>query len=112
MSEPAPLRGRIAVDEIGVAEFHISSALIERFAEAMRERLCCGEIPMRKAYLGSIIDRIEVDDGRVRIMGLKDAIEQGVRNAEGMPPPVRSFVRKWLPGLNKTANHYVIEVPL
>ncbi len=60
-------------------DFYISSALIERFTETMREKLCFGEIPMRKAYLGSIVDRVEVDDGVVRIMGRKDTIEQGIR---------------------------------
>lgn len=93
-------------------EFHVSSALIERFAETMREKLCVGEIPMRKAYLSSIIDRVEVDDGRVRIMGHKDAIEHAVRHAESASEAVRSFVPRWLPGLNKTANRYVIEVPI
>jgi hypothetical protein len=50
-------------------EFHISAVLAGRFTETMREKLCCGGIPMRKANLGSIVDRIEVDDGSVRIWG-------------------------------------------
>jgi hypothetical protein len=33
----------------------------------MRERLTTGEVPFRKAYLGSLIDRVEVDDREVRI---------------------------------------------
>ena len=78
-------------------EIRISGALIERFAETMREKMSFGEIPMRKAYLASIIDRIEVDVATVRIMGHKDAIEQGVRLAASMPEPVRSFVPSWRP---------------
>jgi hypothetical protein len=35
----------------------------------MREKLTIGDIPFRKAYLGSLVDRIEVDDGEVRIVG-------------------------------------------
>jgi site-specific DNA recombinase len=78
-------------------EIHISSALIERFAQTMREKLCFDEIPMRKAYLSSIVDRVEVDDGLVRIMGPKDAIEQGVRQAANPPEVVRSFIHDGSP---------------
>ena len=73
----------------------ISPIVVERFGEAMRERLTTGEIPFRKAYLGSIVDRVEVDDGEIRIVGRKDVLEQAVL-ANGAPVPgVRSFVRKW-----------------
>ena len=37
-----------------------------------------GEIPYRKAHLGAIIDRVEVDDNQIRIMGRKDVLEQAV----------------------------------
>jgi site-specific DNA recombinase len=57
-----------------------------------------GEISVRKAYLGSIIDRIEVDDRQIRIVGRKDVLEQAIA-ADGRPVPgVRSFVRKWRTG--------------
>jgi site-specific DNA recombinase len=49
---------------------------------------------MREAYLGSIVDRVEVDDCEIRIVGRKDVLEQAVL-ANGAPVPrVRSFVRK------------------
>ena len=73
----------------------ISPTSIERFGKTMRERLMTGEIPFRKAYLASILDRIEVDDRAIRIVGRKDVLEQAVL-ANGSPvPSVRSFVRKW-----------------
>jgi DNA invertase Pin-like site-specific DNA recombinase len=73
----------------------ISPVLVERFGETMREKLTTGEVPFRKAYLGSIVDRIEVDDREIRIVGRKDVLEQAVL-ANGAPVPgVRSFVRKW-----------------
>jgi hypothetical protein len=78
-------------------EFHISSALIERFAQTLREKLCFREIPMRKAYLSSIVDRVEVNDGPVHIMGPKDAIGQGVRLAANASNVVRSFIRDGSP---------------
>ena len=45
--------------------------LIEQFGQMMRENLTTGDVPFRKAYLGSIVDRIEVDDREVRILGPK-----------------------------------------
>ena len=73
----------------------VSPIVVERFGEAMRERLTTGEIPFRKAYLGSIVDRVEVDDREIRIVGRKDVLEQAVLAKGGPVPGVRSFVRKW-----------------
>jgi site-specific DNA recombinase len=68
---------------------------VERFGQIMREKLTTGEVPFRKAYLGAIVDRIEIDDHQIRIVGRKDVLEQAVL-ANGQPVPgVRSFVRKW-----------------
>lgn len=44
----------------------------------MRENLTSGSIPFRKAYIQSIIDVVEVDDGLTRIKGSKDVLEQAV----------------------------------
>jgi hypothetical protein len=63
----------------------------------MREKLTTGEAPFRKAYLGSIVDRIEVDDREIRIIGRKDVLEQEGLVKGGPVPGVRSFVRKWRP---------------
>jgi hypothetical protein len=68
---------------------------IVAFGAVMRERLTTGDIPFRKAYLGAIIDRVEVDDHQIRICGRKDVLEQGVLANGGPIPGVRSFVRKW-----------------
>ena len=74
----------------------IDEARIESFGRLMREHLTTGDIPFRKAYLGAIIDRVEVDDDRSRIFGRKDVLEHAVAGgAEGTLPGVRSFVRKW-----------------
>ena len=42
----------------------------------MCERLTKGEIAFRKAYLGAILDRVEVHAGVIRIIGRKDVLEQ------------------------------------
>jgi site-specific DNA recombinase len=62
----------------------------------MRDRLTTGEIPFRKAYLGSVIDRVEVDDHRIRIFGRKDVLEQAlVAGAGSGSSGVRTSVRSW-----------------
>jgi hypothetical protein len=47
-------------------------------ASAAGTKLTTGEVPFRKAYLGSLIDRIEVDDREVRIVGRKEVLERAV----------------------------------
>ncbi|TIR52795.1 MAG: hypothetical protein E5X53_09675 [Mesorhizobium sp.] len=37
----------------------------------MRDDITTGEIPLRKAYLRALVDRIEVDDHIIRIVGDK-----------------------------------------
>ena len=73
----------------------ITPDAINRFGQLMREKLTSGEIPFRKAYIGSIVDRIEVDDHQIRILGRKDVLEQAVLANGGPTPGVHSFVRNW-----------------
>ena len=73
----------------------VNPIAVERFGVTMREKLTTGEVPFRKAYIGSIVDRVEVDDREVRIIGRKDVLEQAVLANGGPVPGVRSFVRKW-----------------
>jgi site-specific DNA recombinase len=61
----------------------------------MRERLTTGAVQFRKAYIGSLVDRIEVDDVEVRIMGRKEVLEQAIRASLTTPPMVHSFVPNW-----------------
>ncbi len=94
-------RTRLAVERVQSAarpKFQISRALIESFSETMRAKMTGGAIPFRKAYIGAIVDRIEVDDSVVRIIGQKDALEHGVLHHNGPGFGVRSFVRKWRTG--------------
>jgi site-specific DNA recombinase len=68
---------------------------IEAFAKLMRTNLATGDTQARKAYLRSIISRIEVDDGRVRIIGEKASLANVIAGRETAPGNVRGFVRKW-----------------
>ena len=78
-----------------VAPIVIPANKITAFGNLMRDRLMAGGIPLRKAYLGAIIDRIEVDDYQIRICGRKDVLEQAILADGGLVPGVRSFVRRW-----------------
>ncbi len=73
----------------------ISPIVVERFTRTMREKLTTGEVPFRKAYLGSLIDRIDVDDGEAWIVGRKEVLEQAVLASRHCQDGVHSFVPKW-----------------
>ena len=91
-------RAQTALERVKVGArptIEINPMLVERFGQTMREKLTTGDAPFRKAYLGAIVDRIEVDDYVVRIVGRKDVLEQAVLANGGPVPGVRSFVRKW-----------------
>jgi site-specific DNA recombinase len=81
---------------------------IAAFGALMRDRLTTGEVPFRKAYLGALIDRVEVDDTQVRIFGRKDVLEQAVIANGGPTSGVRSFVRSWR-SLRESNPSYQIE---
>ena len=76
----------------------MSSILVDRFARTMREKLTTRDIPFRKAYLGSLIDRIEVDDREVRIVGRKEVLEHAVLASRQGLAGVHSFVPSGDPG--------------
>ena len=76
---------------------HDRPILIERFTRTMRERLSTGPVPARKALLGSLIDRVEVDDREIRIVGRKEALEQAVLASRQGPGKVHSYVPSWRP---------------
>lgn len=75
----------------------ISKAKVDAFSARMRDQLTNGEISFRKAYLGAIIDCVEVDDHQIRILGRKDVLQQAIMASGGTLTGVRSFVRKWRP---------------
>jgi hypothetical protein len=69
-----------------------------------------GEVPFRKAYLGAIVDRVEVDDHEIRIIGRKEVLERAVMGNGAPVPGARSFVRKWRTGQDEIANPYVFPI--
>ena len=61
----------------------------------MRENLTKGSTPFRKAYLRSLIDIIEVDDGQIRIKGSKDVLESAVLASRSVTEPRSQMSTKW-----------------
>ncbi|MDR3472902.1 MAG: hypothetical protein P4M09_14665 [Devosia sp.] len=57
----------------------------------MRQNIRNGSMNFRRAYLRSIIDRIEVDDETVRIYGDSSTLEQAIAGERR----VRAFEQRW-----------------
>ena len=78
----------------------LTPEMVGQFSASMREHLASGDIAFRKAYLGSLVDRVEVDDREIRICGRKDVLEQlvtgGPKHTGIARRAVRSFVPGWL----------------
>jgi len=90
----------------------IDPALLERFGRIMTENFQNGSVPFRKAYMQGLIDCIEVDDTRIRIKGSKDLLEKAVLANRAATDWCSQMSTSWRAGRNKTANTYVIEIPL
>jgi site-specific DNA recombinase len=81
------------------AKSEVTEDAVARFGNLMRQRIQDGNTPVRKAWLASIIDRIEVDAGTIRLYGRKDVLEQcimaGTSATSTAAPRVRTFVPEW-----------------
>ena len=91
-------RSRLALERIrstNASPAPFEPEAIERFGRVMRENITSGEIPFRKAYIQSVVDRIEVDDSVIRILGNKATLEQAIAGRAVGSAGVRSFERKW-----------------
>lgn len=77
------------------AKAAVTEEAVAKFGELMRQRLQESDTPARKAWLTSILDRIEVDEGTIRMFGRKDVLEQCVTADASATPRVRTFVPEW-----------------
>ena len=73
----------------------IEPEAVEKFSRLMRENVASGAIPFRKAYIQSVVERIEVDDGVIRIVSDKATLEQAVAGRVMASGGVRRRVPKW-----------------
>ena len=60
------------------AKSEVTEEAVAKFGALMRQRTQEGDTPTRKAWLTSIVDRIEVDEAAIRLYGRKDVLEQCV----------------------------------
>ena len=73
----------------------ITDDKIAAFVDVMRSNVLTGDTPFRRAYIRSVIDQVEVDDGEIRIIGRKTVLERLVMGGGPSPAGVPSFVREW-----------------
>ncbi len=73
----------------------ITPQRISAFADLMRDKLRNGDTQARKAWIGSLITRIEVDDDRIRVIGETPVLAAAVTGQNPPSPGVRGFVRNW-----------------
>jgi site-specific DNA recombinase len=76
-------------------EIVVDAERIGRFSHMVSHALREGDIQARRAYLQSIIDRIEVGRERVSIVGRKVALEAAVNGRAAANGNVRGFDREW-----------------
>lgn len=94
------------------AEAAVTEDAVLRFGDLMRQPLQEGDTADRKAWLSSIVDRIEVDAGAIRMFGRNDVLDQCALAAVGGNAGVRTFVPKWRAMQDESTNTYAIEVTL
>ena len=73
----------------------ITPQKVSAFTKLMRDKLQNGDVRARKDWLGSILQRIEVGDDAVKLIGNKHVLAAAVTSQNTAPAHVRGFVRKW-----------------
>ena len=104
---------KAALDRLSVqtqARAAITPERLAAFAAMMRERLDSADIKARKAYLQTVVTKIEVDDGKIRIYGDKAALAKAVTGHAPGAENVRGLVRKWRADHEKGVNLYLLEI--
>src|SRR5262245_61130580 len=73
----------------------ITPAKLEAFSQLMREKLDTADAKARKAYLQSVIARVEVDDQKIRVLSDRAALAAAAAGQNTNTTKVRGFVRNW-----------------
>ena len=86
-----------ALDRIAVqanTRAMITPQQLAAFSQLMREKLDSGDTQARKSFLQSVISKIEIGDGKIRIVCDKATLAAVIAGRQGQVP-VRGFVRNW-----------------
>lgn len=84
---------RLQAPRSGQEDF--SHEVLARFGQLVAEHIANGPIPFRKGYLRALLDRVEVDDGVVRLIGNTHILAQAVKDGPANVQEVRRSVPKW-----------------
>ncbi len=84
---------RLKAPQSGQEEY--SHEVLARFGQLVAENIANGPIPFRKGYLRALLDRVEVDDGVVRLVGNTHVLAQAVKDGPANVQGVRRSVPKW-----------------
>lgn len=84
---------RLQAPRSGRDEF--SHEKLAQFGQPIAENITNGPIPFRKGYLRALLDRVEVDDGVVRLIGNAHVLAKAIKDAPANVQEVRRSVPKW-----------------
>ena len=105
-------RAEDAIERLGPS---ITPQALKTFARQARKRMRTEGGGYRRDHLRALAQRVEVDTKEVRILGSKSVLLRTLVAASSAKTAgfgVTSFVPKWRASQNKTANTYIIEIPL
>jgi len=85
---------------------------IERSERLARENIASGKIPFRRSCIWSAVDRGGFDGAVIRILGGKATLEQPIAGRATASACVGGFEPNWRATLDKSANTYVVEIPI
>ncbi|SFF59099.1 Recombinase zinc beta ribbon domain-containing protein [Aureimonas phyllosphaerae] len=94
------------------SQVEITPERVVAFANFMRDRIRNGDVPFRKSYLRSVVNRVIVDDERLIITGWKNVLREQVMIDDRKDTKVPIGIQEWRASQNKTANTYVIEIAM
>lgn len=100
-------RAQTALDRIrpqALANRDILPDLIQQFGRLIQEAISNGEVPFRKAYIRSVVGRIEISDDTIRIVGDIAALGKTQTGKGASTSGIRGFERKWRPSGDKIDN--------
>lgn len=73
----------------------ITPERVVAFANFMRDRIRNGDVPFRKSYLRSVVDRVIVDDERLIITGWKNVLREQVMIDDRKDTKVPIGIQEW-----------------
>ena len=80
------------VKALAAPQVVVDAEMAAQFAAPLTDKLANADVQAKKAYLRSIIDRVEVGDAKVLILGQESTLRDAMA---GKATTVRGFDREW-----------------